>query len=77
MPQAAWPFYVVSKKTPEVEDIILDIAFEIDLKHNVYISPSEWMGTLFLTLHNLFILFHFLNGTGCRTVIMMENAWGT
>lgn len=39
---------------------------------------EKWQhGTLFLTLHNLFILFHFLNGTGCRTVIMMENAWGT
>ncbi|MEW6163030.1 MAG: nucleotidyltransferase domain-containing protein [Nitrospirota bacterium] len=32
-------FIVVSKKTPEIEDIILDIAFEIDLKYNVYISP--------------------------------------
>ncbi|HIC91138.1 MAG TPA: nucleotidyltransferase domain-containing protein [Syntrophaceae bacterium] len=33
-------FIVVSKNTPEVEDIILDIAFEIDVKHNVYISPG-------------------------------------
>lgn len=32
-------FVVVSKKTTEIEDIILDIAFEIDLKHDVYISP--------------------------------------
>ncbi|MEW6418530.1 MAG: nucleotidyltransferase domain-containing protein [Nitrospirota bacterium] len=32
-------FIVVFKKTPEIEDIILDIAFEIDLKYNVYISP--------------------------------------
>lgn len=32
-------FIVVSKKTTEVEDIILNIAFEIDLRHDVYISP--------------------------------------
>ena len=32
-------FIVVSERTSEVEDIILDIAFELDLKYNVYISP--------------------------------------
>lgn len=32
-------FIAVSKKTPEIEDTIMNIAFEIDLKHDVYISP--------------------------------------
>jgi predicted nucleotidyltransferase len=32
-------FIVVSEKTAEVESLILDKAFEIDLKHDVYISP--------------------------------------
>jgi len=31
-------FIVVSEKTPEVEDVILNIAFELDLKYNVYLS---------------------------------------
>ena len=51
-------FIVVSKKTPEIGDIILDIAFELDIKHNVYISPRIvsqtvlkdplWKNTLFI-----------------------------
>ena len=32
-------FIVVSEKTPEIEDAILDIAFDADLKYDVYISP--------------------------------------
>jgi predicted nucleotidyltransferase len=32
-------FIVLSKKTPEIEDAILDIAFTLDLKYDVYISP--------------------------------------
>ncbi len=32
-------FIVVSRKTPEIEDAIMDIAFEIDLRNGVYISP--------------------------------------
>jgi len=32
-------FIVVSEKTPEVEDLILNAAFELDLKYDVYISP--------------------------------------
>ncbi len=31
-------FIVVSEKTAEVESFILDTAFDIDLKYNVYIS---------------------------------------
>lgn len=31
-------FIVVSEKTPEVDDLILNIAFELDLKYNVCIS---------------------------------------
>ncbi len=32
-------FIVVTEKTPEIEDTIMNIAFEIDLRHDVYISP--------------------------------------
>jgi len=32
-------FIVVREKTAEVENRILDIAFELDLKHDVYLSP--------------------------------------
>ena len=31
-------FIVVSEKTPEVDEVILNIAFELDLKYYVYIS---------------------------------------
>jgi predicted nucleotidyltransferase len=31
-------FIVVSEKTAEVENLILDTAFDLDLKYNVYIS---------------------------------------
>lgn len=32
-------FIVVSRKNREIEDTILDIAFTLDLKYDVYISP--------------------------------------
>ncbi len=32
-------FIVVSEKTPEAEEAILNAAFEIDLKYDVYVSP--------------------------------------
>ena len=32
-------FVAVSERTPEIESAILDIAFELDLKYDVYISP--------------------------------------
>lgn len=32
-------FIVVSERTPEIEDTIIDLAFTADLKYDVYISP--------------------------------------
>jgi uncharacterized protein len=32
-------FIVVSERTPQIEDTILDLAFNADLKYDVYISP--------------------------------------